>query len=63
MRYKFLKVLPWHGPVREFDVWNVLNEDLFGVRFIECSSYRQSTVFRNLIFPLFVLISYGKNKL
>ena len=31
MRYEFLKVLPWPGPVREFDLWNVFNE----VRFME----------------------------
>ena len=39
MRYEFLKVLPWQGAVREFDLWNVFNKDLYGVRFIECSSY------------------------
>ena len=63
MRYELLKFLPWHGPVREFDLWNVFNEGLYGVRFIECSSYRESAVFMNLIFPLFVVMSYGENKL
>ena len=46
------------GPVRKFDQWNVFNEVLYGVRFIECSSYRESTV----IFSLFVIVSYGKNR-
>ena len=40
MRYQFLMVLPW--PVREFDLWNVFNEELYRVRFIECSSYLDS---------------------
>ena len=51
MKHEFLKVLPWKGLVREFDLWNVFREDLYGFRFIECSSYPQSTVFMNLIFP------------
>ena len=44
-------------------LWNVFNEGLYGVRFIECLRYRESTVFMNLIFSLFVVISYGKNRL
>ena len=51
-----------NGPMREFDLWNVFNEGLYGVRFIDCSSYRESIVFMNLIFSLFVVISYGKNR-
>ena len=46
----------WRGLVREFDLWNVFNEDLYGFGFIECSSYHESTVFMNLIFSLFVVI-------
>ena len=60
MRYEFLKVLPWQGPVSEYDLWNVFNEGLYGVRVIECSSYRESTVFMDLIFTLFVVISMVK---
>ena len=73
MRHKFLKILSWRGQVR---VWHVFNEEslwniygmssmrkLYGVRFIECLRYRESTVFMNLIFSLFVVISYGKNRL
>ena len=63
MKYEFLKVLPWKGLVREFDLWNVFNEGLYEVRFIECPSYQESTVFINLVFSLFVVISYGKNRL
>ena len=39
MRYGFVKVLPWHGLASEFDLWNVFNEALYEVRFIECTSY------------------------
>ena len=51
MKHEFLKVLLRKGLVREFDLWNVFREGLYGFRFIECSSYQQSTVFMNLIFP------------
>ena len=63
MRYEFLKVSPWQGPVRGIDLWNVFNEGLYRVRFIECSSYQESTAFMNLIFFLFAVVSYGKNRL
>ena len=33
------KGLPWQGPVREFDLCNVFDEGLYGVKFIEGSSY------------------------
>ena len=62
MRYEFLKVLLWQGLVREFDLWNVFNEGLYGVTFIECSNYQESAVCMKLIF-LFVVISYSKNRL
>lgn len=52
MKHEFLKVLPRKGLVREFDLWNVLREGVYGFRFIECSSYQQSTVFMNLILAL-----------
>ena len=61
MRYEF-KVLSWHGPVREFGLWSV-NEGLYGIIFIECLSYRESTVFMNLFFYFFAVSSYGKNRL
>ena len=61
MRYEF-KVLSWHGPVREFGLWSV-NEGLYGIIFIECLSYRESTVFMNLFFYFFAVGSYGKNRL
>ena len=57
--FKTMKV----GLMREFDLWNVFNEGLYEVRFIECPSYQESTVFINLVFSLFVVISYGKNRL
>ena len=51
MRYEFLKVLPWQGRVREFDLWNVFSLGFYGPRFMEYSSYGESIVFMNLIFP------------
>ena len=48
--------------MREFDLWNVFNEGFYGVRFIDCSSYQESTVFVNLSFSLFVVINCGKNR-
>ena len=63
MRYEFLKVLPWQGPVREFNPRNVFSLGLYGPIFIENSSYQESIVFMNLIFSLFVVISYDKNRL
>ena len=56
MKYEFQKVLPWKGLVRVFDLQNVFNKGLYGVKFIECSSYRESIVFMNLSFTLFMLI-------
>ena len=47
--------------MRVFDICNDFNESLHGVRFIECLSYQESTVFTNLIFSLFAVISYGEN--
>ena len=61
MKYKSLIFLPWKRLMREFDLWNVFNEGIYGVRFSEFSIYQESTVFINLIFSLFVVISYGKN--
>ena len=52
IRYELLKFFPWQVPVREFDICNDFNEGLHGVKFIECSSYQESTVFTNLIFSL-----------
>ena len=63
MKYEFLKILPWKGLVREFDLRNVFSEGLYEVTFIECPSYQKSTVFINLVFSVFVVISYGKNRL
>ena len=51
MKYnKFLKVFPWKELVRDFDLWNGLSESSRGVKFIECSSYWESTVSMNVIF-------------
>ena len=61
IRYELLKFFPWQVPVRVFDICNDFNESLHGVRFIECLSYQESTVFTNLIFSLFAVISCGKN--
>ena len=36
------------GPVKEFDFWNVFGEGFEGIRFFECSSYQEPTVFMNL---------------
>ena len=66
MKYGFLKVLLWKELLREFDLWNVFNElDLLSVQVIESNDSVQaiSAVFMNLIFSLFVIISYGKNRL
>ena len=61
IRYELLKFFPLQVPVREFDICNDFSEGLHGVRLIECSGYEESTVFTNLIFSLFAVISYGKN--
>ena len=62
MKHEFLKILPWKGLVREFNLWNVFNESLHGVRFIECSSYQELTVFMNLIFPSLLSLFVRKCK-
>ena len=41
IRYEFLKVSPWQGPVREFGLCNVFNEGLYAVVFIEYLSYQE----------------------
>ena len=63
MIYEFLKVLLWQELVREFDQCNVFNEGLYGVRFIECSSQPELTLFMNFIFSFFAVTSYDKNRL
>ena len=34
------------GLLKEFDLWNVFNNGLYGVQFVDCLRYKESTVSR-----------------